>query len=74
MSLSPRVINVIAIVIVVVWAATFLLEFLFPSRFNPVPGLNEIVMIVAGYVFAVKGRSGHDHDDHEDSESEEHHG
>ncbi len=52
---TPTVMNVVIIIVVLVWAASILLE-AFVKSYDPPSGVNEVFMIVAGFLFGVRGK------------------
>lgn len=57
--LSPKLANVIAIVVTAVWVASFVVS-LFSVTYKPDPQINVVFMAVVGAAMALKGRGGSD--------------
>lgn len=65
--ISPKATNALIIIIALVWASSYLGEALIPERFDPPGGVNEVMMIVVGYLFARKATSSGGDDEPKDS-------
>lgn len=57
--LSPKLANVIAVIVTAVWVASFVVS-LFSTTYKPDPQINVVFMAVVGAAMALKGRSAND--------------
>lgn len=57
--LSPKLANVIAIIVTAVWVASFVVS-LFSVTYKPDPQINVVFMAVVGAAMALKGRGADD--------------